>query len=124
VSALYAYTMNTTLGEKIRELRDKKDMSLRDFAKKLGDVSAAHISDIELGRRYPSDSLLVKIASLLDVSVEELKKFDCRAPVDEIKRLVQSDPAFGFAFRTLVDKKITPEDIIKLGENKPDRGKR
>ena len=106
MSALYAYTMNITLGDKIRELRDKKDMSLRDFAKRLGDVSAAHISDIELGRRYPSDSLLNKIASLLDVSVEELKKFDSRAPVDEIKRLVQSDPAFGFAFRTLVDKKI------------------
>lgn len=116
--------MDTTLGEKIRELRENKDISLREFAKKLGDVSAAHISDIELGRRYPSDSLLLKIAALLDVSIEELQRYDNRAPVDEIKRLVQSDPAFGFAFRTLVDKKISPEDIMKLAENKPERGKR
>lgn len=116
--------MDITLGEKLRELREKKDISLREFAKKLGDVSAAHISDIELGRRYPSDSLFLKIANLLDVSLEELQKYDSRAPVDEIKRLVQSDPAFGFAFRTLVDKKVSPEDIMKLTENKPDRGKR
>jgi transcriptional regulator with XRE-family HTH domain len=116
--------MDTTLGEKIRELREKKDVSLREFAKKIGDVSAAHISDIELGRRYPSETLLLKIAAFLDVSVEELQRYDNRAPVDEIKRLIQSDPAFGFAFRTLVDKKVSAKDIMKLTENKPDRGKR
>ena len=113
-----------TLGEKIRELREKKDISLREFAKKIGDVSAAHISDIELGRRYPSDSLFLKIAALLEVSVDKLQQYDNRAPVDEIKRLVQSDPAFGFAFSKLVDKKISPEDIMKLAEDKPNREKR
>ena len=116
--------MKMTLGEKIRELREKKDISLREFAKKIGDVSAAHISDIELGRRYPSDSLFLKIAALLEVSMDELQQYDNRAPVDEIKRLVQSDPAFGFAFRKLVDKKISPEDIMKLAEDKPNREKR
>jgi transcriptional regulator with XRE-family HTH domain len=116
--------MKMTLGEKMRELRENKDISLREFAKKIGDVSAAHISDIELGRRYPSDSLFLKIAALLEVSVDELQQYDNRAPVDEIKRLVQSDPAFGFAFRKLVDKKISPEDIMKLAEDKPNREKR
>jgi transcriptional regulator with XRE-family HTH domain len=116
--------MKMTLGEKIRELRENKDISLREFAKKIGDVSAAHISDIELGRRFPSDSLFLKIAALLEVSVDELQQYDNRAPVDEIKRLVQSDPAFGFAFRKLVDKKISPEDIMKLAEDKPNREKR
>ncbi len=115
--------MDKTLGEKIRELREKKDISLREFARKLDNTSAAHISDIELGRRYPSDDLLAKISVLLDVPINELQKYDNRAPVDEIKRLVQSDPAFGFAFRTLVDKKISPADIMKLAESKPDRGK-
>ena len=42
------------LGQRIRELRGKKDLSLRELAKKL-DVSAAFLSDIELGRRYPSE---------------------------------------------------------------------
>lgn len=115
--------MDKTLGEMIRDLREKKDFSLREFARKLGNISAAHISDIELGRRFPSDELLTKISALLEVPLDELKKCDNRAPVDEIKRLVQSDPAFGFAFRTLVDKKISPDEIMKLAASKPDRGK-
>ena len=44
--------MKKTLGVRIRELRDQRDLSLREFARRLGDVSAAHLSDIELGRRY------------------------------------------------------------------------
>ena len=50
------------LGEYIRELRQQKDLSLRDFAKRLGGKSAAFISDIELGRRFPSDPVLEDIA--------------------------------------------------------------
>lgn len=112
-----------TLGVRIRELREEKDYSLREFAKKLGDISAAHISDIELGRRFPSDTLLRKIAQLLGVPVEELQKYDNRAPVEDIKRLSESDPAFGFALRKLIEKDVTPEDILRLTESKPDRGK-
>jgi transcriptional regulator with XRE-family HTH domain len=112
-----------TLGARIRELREDKDYSLREFAKKLGDISAAHISDIELGRRFPSDALLRKIAQLLGVPVEELQKYDNRAPVEDIKRLSESDPAFGFALRKLIEKDVTPEDILRLTESKPDRGK-
>lgn len=38
-----------TLGQRIRELRETKDLSLREFAKQLGDLSAAFLSDVELG---------------------------------------------------------------------------
>lgn len=116
--------MKKTLGSRIRELREEKDYSLREFAKKLGNVSAAHISDIELGRRYPSEALLQKIASLLAVSIEELQQYDNRAPVEEIKRLSESDPAFGFALRKLIEKDVTPEDILNLTKKKPDRDKK
>ena len=112
-----------TLGARIRELREDRDYSLREFAKKLGDVSAAHISDIELGRRFPSDALLRKIAQLLGVPVEELQKYDNRAPVEDIKRLSESDPAFGFALRKLVEKDVTPEDILRLTDSRPKREK-
>ena len=115
--------MKKTLGGRIRELREGKDYSLREFAKTLGDVSAAHISDIELGRRFPSEALLHKIASLLGVPVEELHQYDNRAPVEEIKRLSEADPEFGYAFRMLVEKDVTPEEILKLTRTKPDRGR-
>jgi transcriptional regulator with XRE-family HTH domain len=109
--------MNLTLGERIRELREAKDVSLREFATQLG-LSAAFVSDIELGRRYPSDAVLNQIATQLDTSVDELKKFDTRAPIEDLKRLASSNPSYGLAFRTIVDNKISPEDLIKFAERK------
>jgi transcriptional regulator with XRE-family HTH domain len=115
--------MKKTLGQRIRELRDERDFSLREFAEKLGGVSAAHISDIELGRRYPSDDLLKKIAKKLETTVEDLRSYDSRAPLEHLKRMSESDPTFGFALRKLLDKNVTAEDILKLAEKKPDRKK-
>lgn len=113
--------MTTSLGRRIRELREAMDYSLREFAKKLDNLSPAHMSDVELGRRFPSEELLVKIAKVLGVSIENLREYDTRAPVEQIKRLSESDPAFGFAFRKLVEKNVTPEDILNLTKKKPDR---
>jgi transcriptional regulator with XRE-family HTH domain len=110
--------MNTTLGERIRELREAKDLSLREFATKLG-LSAAFVSDIELGRRYPSVKVFGDIARLLGTSVEELQKYDTRAPVEGLKRLASSNPAYGLAFRTIVDKRIDPEALLKWAEKRP-----
>jgi transcriptional regulator with XRE-family HTH domain len=109
--------MNKTLGERIRELREAKDLSLREFATKL-DLSAAFVSDIELGRRYPSGKVLGDIAKALGTSVEELQKFDTRAPVEDLKRLASSNPAYGLAFRTIVDKRINAEELLKWTEKR------
>ena len=106
-----------TLGAYVRRLRDERDLSLREFAKKL-DVSAPFVSDIELGRRHPSEEVLARIAKVLGVKVKDLRARDTRPPIDEIKRLTQSDPRFALAFRTVIDKKITPEDLIELANKK------
>ncbi len=103
------------LGAHIRQLRDERDLSLREFAKKL-DVSAPFISDVELGRRHPSEEVLAKIAQVLGVKVEDLRAHDTRAPIDEIKRITQSDPKFALAFRTMIDKKITAEDFLEFAK--------
>jgi transcriptional regulator with XRE-family HTH domain len=100
-----------SLGEKIRQLREQKDLSLREFAKRL-DVSASFVSDIELGRRYPSDKVLVKIAAILGTSVEELQTYDSRPPVEEIKRLASVDPQYSVAFRQMVD--IPAKELIEF----------
>lgn len=93
--------MKITLGQKVRELRDEKDFSLREFAKKI-DITAAHLSDIELGRRFPSRDVLKKIASMLKTPLAELEQYDPRPSVEDFKRL-NSDPTYGFALRKLVD---------------------
>jgi len=103
-----------TFGQFIRERRETRDLSLREFAKKLGDLSAAFVSDVELGRRFPSEEVLAKMAHVLDVRVEELKKYDSRPPVEDLKRLAASDRSFGFALRRVVEKQITAEELHHL----------
>jgi transcriptional regulator with XRE-family HTH domain len=112
--------MEMMLGAKLRELREQRDISLRELARRV-DTSAAHISDIELGRRFPSDELLEKIAAVLSVPVEELEKYDHRAPIEELRRLAHSNPAFGFAFRRMIDEGVTPEELIQLVNQRIDQ---
>lgn len=104
--------MATLLGERIRELREALDYSLREFAKRLDNLSPAHLSDIELGRRYPSFELLKKIAENLLVPVEELEKLDSRPPVEDLKRMAEANPAYGFALRKMVENKVSPQTIL------------
>ena len=100
---LYKLTRMEGIGPYIRRRRDELDLSLRELAKKL-DCSPAFISDIELGRRHPSDKVLVEIARILKVKIEELRNMDVRPPTEEIKRITQNDPTFALAFRTVVDR--------------------
>jgi transcriptional regulator with XRE-family HTH domain len=101
------------LGEYIRELREKKDFSVRELAKKL-DVSAPFLSDVELGRRHPSDEVLARLASALGTKAEELKKYDSRPPVQELKRIAANDPAMGFALRKVVDDGVSAKDLFEF----------
>src|ERR1051326_5360044 len=104
--------MAKTLGERVRELRDIKDLSLREFGKKLGGLSPAFLSDVELGRRHPSDKVLADMAKVLGVTVDDLRSHDTRPPVEELKRLASADPRFGFALRRVVEKEISPEQLL------------
>jgi transcriptional regulator with XRE-family HTH domain len=105
------------LGTYMRRRRDELDISLREFAKQL-DCSAAFISDIELGKRNPSEKVLAEIARVLHVKVETLQEMDVRAPIEEIKRLTQSDPRFALAFRTMIDKKVSADELLELANRK------
>lgn len=44
-------------GEYLRELRESSGVSLKDMAKKLG-FTQQYISDIELGRRIPTNEIV------------------------------------------------------------------
>jgi transcriptional regulator with XRE-family HTH domain len=110
-----------TLGERIRELREEQDLSLREFAKKLDETSPAHISDIENNRRFPSPQLLKRMAHLLDTDVTELGKYDVRPPMGDLRRSAQKDPAMGLALRKLADKEVSPQDILDLAKRNRDR---
>jgi transcriptional regulator with XRE-family HTH domain len=67
------------MGERLREARRGRNLSLRVLADRLG-VSPSLISQIETGRANPSVSTLYAIAAELDVSLDELLFNDRRPP--------------------------------------------
>lgn len=107
-----------TFGQRIRELREEQDLSLREFAKKLGNLSAAFVSDVELGRRFPSEKVLEKMAHILKVTPDELRAYDPRPSIEELKRLATSNPTYGFALRKVAEGEISVEDLMNLAKKK------
>jgi transcriptional regulator with XRE-family HTH domain len=107
--------METSFGERIRELRQARDMSLRELARET-EIVPAYLSDIELGKRFPSDEVLRKLAKLLGTTVEDLKSYDTRPPIDEMKRKSYASPTYGFALRRMVEEDVSGEELLKMIE--------
>ena len=61
-------------GEKLRVIRTRHGMSLRQLADVLGFNSHGYVGDLESGRKKPSLEVALKIARLFDVSVDSLVK--------------------------------------------------
>ena len=103
------------LGEKIKELRMATGISLRQFAVSIN-ITPPFLSDIELGRRFPSDDVLREISKALKADFTELKKLDVRESVSEVRRMVNENAAWGLAFRTVAEHAksdgLTPADLI------------
>ncbi len=75
----------TTLGQFIREARTKKQMTVQEFANRIG-KTAGYVSRIEARNEVPSAELLVTIAQLLDADVEKLFSL---AKQTQVKRVTQ-----------------------------------
>ena len=61
------------LGENMREIRLKKQMSQGDICRALN-LDRAHVSNIENGKQNPTLDTIEKIAKALNVGVDELLK--------------------------------------------------
>ena len=109
-----------TLGDRIRELREENDLSLRELAVKI-DVSASFISDIELGRRNPSDQRIRQLARHLGTTLEDLNQFDTRPPIREIRRVTRSDPRYSVALRQMMDRKIGSAELMRFIEDRDEQ---
>ena len=85
------------IGEKIKQERVKKKISLREFSRNLG-ISAAYLVDIEKGRRAPNYELLQKISDLLDIPVSTLNKYNLEMP-KHIRDWIEKHPFFSRLFK-------------------------
>ena len=113
-----------SLGERLRELRIAAGISLRKLAEAV-EKSPPFISDVELGRRFPSDEVLASIAHVLKADFAELKRYDHRESISILKQLVHRDPNWGVALRTAAEQAkkgtLTAEELVRKLEN-PESG--
>ncbi len=111
-----------SLGDRIKDLRTGIGLSLRELARR-ADISAPHLSDIELGRRFPSDDALERLARHLSVPEADLKALDVRDSLSDLKRMMATNPAWGLAFKKMAEDgksgALTPQEVLrKLSERK------
>jgi transcriptional regulator with XRE-family HTH domain len=63
-------------GEKLRYLRLKRGLTMRELADALEFKSHGFIGDLESGRKYPSLDLAVRVADYFGVTVDQLARDD------------------------------------------------
>jgi transcriptional regulator with XRE-family HTH domain len=86
-----------TFGERIRELRKAKNLTLRDVAKKVK-VNFTYVSKIENHKldfgEYPSEDLIRKLAKVLEADEDELLLLAKKIPEDIRQRVLDRPDAF------------------------------
>lgn len=97
-----------TFGERIRELRQVKNLTLRDLAKKVR-VTFTYLSKIENQKlsfgEFPSDDLIVKLARVLEADADDLLLLAEKIPEAIRKRVLERPDVFR-KMATLDDKRL------------------
>ncbi|ARD55583.1 helix-turn-helix domain-containing protein [Bacillus safensis] len=95
--------MKNKLGERIKQLREKNDWSLRELESRVN-INYSVLSRIESGKRPVTDSELLKFADIFDVSIDYLVG---RSDNPDFKILddnkIESDPDLQIAFNAASD---------------------
>ena len=105
----------TPIGEILRARRvDVLHKGLREMARLLG-IAPAHLTDIEKGRRSPSNDLLVRMVAQYDIDEGELRAAWTKAePV--VGQVATQDAAFARKVPVLLRtaRNLSPEQLDKL----------
>lgn len=59
-------------GEKLRALRMKHGMTVRELAHALGYTAHSHVGEVEMGRQKPSIDFALKVSRLFNVTMDQL----------------------------------------------------
>jgi transcriptional regulator with XRE-family HTH domain len=111
----------TSVGRKVRELRQAAKLSQRELASRVG-VSFPHISKIEAGREPASTELLTKIAREVNGDPDELLLLADHLP-DGLQEAVAAKPELAPRFlRSWKAGRISDEAVRQLLEDQePDQ---
>ncbi len=103
--------MTYEIGSRIRNFREAKKLSQKDFAKQIG-VSNSRVSNWEQGVNRPDVDLLVDICRVLNVSPSEL--LDFRLDTDE---LTQHERQLIINYRTKTDLQHAVNILLDVDEH-------
>ncbi len=78
------------LGLKIRQLRDKRDLSLKELAD-VSDLSVSYLNEIEKGKKYPKIEKLAALAQGLQIDLGELVSFKTGRNLHPLLKFLESD---------------------------------
>jgi transcriptional regulator with XRE-family HTH domain len=84
----------------IKELRQARKLTQKEFAKKIG-ISDVYLGLIEKGDRIPSDDILKKIAEVFSANQEERRNLELHLLKERAKLIVAPEIA------AIIDKKTT-----------------
>ena len=120
------------LGARIKTLRGKRDLSLRQVADPVG-ISASNLMVLESGANAPSPKVYKKLIETLKPSPKERNRLDKLysslrgSPPPDVCEIVLQTEGLNDALRILDGIKLTPDQLQKLKETllsfrPPDRG--
>lgn len=78
------------LGLKIRQLRDKRNLSLKELAD-LSELSVSYLNEIEKGKKYPKIEKLAALAQGLQIDLGELVSFKTGRNLHPLLKFLESD---------------------------------
>jgi transcriptional regulator with XRE-family HTH domain len=103
------------MGAVIRRERQERDLTLKDLAERSA-LSLVYLGEIERGKKYPSASVLEKIAEALELAVPDL--LEMLADAMRETREVAATSAIGFSLpgRPSTAPRATARRIVQLLE--------
>ncbi len=106
------FSSSASLGQQIRDARVAADLSLREFARRLG-RAPSYLNDIEHDRRVPSEPVLRQISVELKLDADLLLAAAGRVG-EGAERYMRSNPTAGVLFRRVSDAGLGEQDLKQL----------
>jgi transcriptional regulator with XRE-family HTH domain len=70
-------------GEKLRALRTRRGLTLKELAYALGLVAHGYISELEAGKKMPTVEFVLKVSDLFNVTTDQLLRDDLELELDD-----------------------------------------
>lgn len=105
---------DSSLGDVIRMARTAKGLSLRGLADVLA-IAPSYLSDIENDRRVPAEDILIRIADVLELEIDQLMVLAGRFGA-ETERYLKKQPDAVLLFRRISQANLNADDLRELAD--------